>query len=263
MIGFIGCGNMAKAVIKGLLDHKISSADNLIASAATDLTRRYITDELGIELAKDNPEVVLRSNIVFLAVKPQVLPSVIREIKGLDLSGKTFVSMAPGKSFDWFNDTFGKPVALIRTAPNTPLKVSAGMTSLCANALTAPDRLDVVRNIFDCLGRTAVMDEKLLDVALAVSGSSPAFVYIFIEALADGAVAEGMPRAQAYELAAQSVLGSGKMVIECGKVPAQLKDEVTSPGGTTIEGINILEAEGFRGIVMDAVRECVAKSREL
>ena len=263
MIGFIGCGNMARAIIQGMIGNKITKAEGIIASAATDSTRDFIVQKLGINAAKTNTEVVEKSDIIFFGIKPQVMERVIEEIKELDLSGKTFVSMAPGKSFEWFKEKFGKSISLVRTAPNTPLMCAAGMTSICANALTPPDKLDYIKNVFGSLGRTAAVEEKLLDVALAVSGSSPAFVFMFIEALADGAVAEGMPRALAYELASQAVLGSGKLAVESGKIPAQLKDEVTSPAGTTIEGINILEEDGFRGAVIDAVRASIQKAKNV
>lgn len=263
MIGFIGCGNMARAIIQGMINNKITKAEKIIASAASDSTRQYMTGTLKINAAKDNAEVVQNADIIFFGIKPQVMEKVIAEVRDLDLNGKTFVSMAPGKTFDWFTGQFGKSVSVIRTAPNTALMCAAGMTSICANALTSPDKLDYVNNVFSSLGRTAMVEEKLLDIALSVSGSSPAFVYMFIEALADGAVAEGMPRSLAYELAAQAVLGSGKLVIESGKLPAQLKDEVASPAGTTIEGINVLEEEGFRGAVMDAVRACIDKAKNL
>lgn len=263
MIGFIGCGNMARAIIRGLTENQYTDKQNIIASAASKDTARYIEETLKITAAASNSEVVEKSDIIFFAVKPQVLEKVIKEIRELDLAGKTFVSMSPGKSIAWFEEQFQKAVAVIRTAPNTPLMCGEGMTSVCANALTPPDKLVQVKEIFEKMGRTAMVDEKLLDVAMALSGSSPAFVFMFIEALADGAVAEGMPRALAYELAAQAVTGSGRMVLSSSKLPAQLKDEVASPAGTTIEGIHVLEDGAFRASVMGAVRECVAKSREM
>lgn len=263
MIGFIGCGNMARAIIKGLMQDKHTSGKNIIASAASQETLKYIEKTLKITAAASNSEVVSKADIIFLAVKPQMLEKVIAEIKEADLDGKTFVSMSPGKTIAWLEEQFEKPVAIIRTAPNTPLMCGEGMTSMCRNGLTVSAKFDQVKEIFDHMGRTAVVEEKLLDVAMSLSGSSPAFVFMFIEALADGAVAEGMPRAMAYELAAQAVKGSGEMVLSGGKLPAGLKDDVASPAGTTIEGIQVLEDAGFRSAVMSAVRECVAKSKQL
>ncbi len=263
MIGFIGCGNMARAIINGLVGNSYTKKENLVASAATETTKDYIVNTLGIGCASSNAEVVEKSDLIFLAVKPQKLESVIEEIRSLDLNGKTFVSMSPGKTLSWFREQFQKAVAVIRTAPNTPLLCGEGMTSICASPLVSPARVDEVREIFGSMGRTALMEEKLMDNAMALSGSSPAFVFMFIEALADGAVAEGMPRSLAYELAAQAVVGSGKMVLTSGKHPGQLKDEVASPAGTTIEGIGVLEEAAFRSAVAEAVRECIARSREL
>lgn len=263
MTGFIGCGNMARAIINGIAEKRLVSRENMIASAVSELTQKYITEELGINLAADNREVVEKSDIIIFAVKPQVLGKVISEIRDIDRSGKTFVSMSPGKTFDWFTEQFRGTAAVIRTAPNTALSIGEGVTAICANALTPPDRLDTVTEMFSCLGITVPAEEKLLDVALALGGSSPAFAYMFIEALADGAVAEGMPRAMAYRIAAQAVAGSGKMVLKSAKTPAMLKDEVASPGGTTIEGINTLEDHAFRAAAMNAVRECIRKANEM
>lgn len=263
MIGFIGCGNMGRAIINGMLKNGYCGKTCIIASAASAATSEYIERTLCITAASSNAEVVEKADIIFFAVKPQMLSHVIEEIKNLELEGKTFVSMSPGKTISWFQKEFGKPVALVRTAPNTPLMCAEGMTCLCANDLTAKESLEQVRNIFDGAGRTALIEEKLMDTAMALGGSTPAYVYMFIEALADGAVAEGMPRPLAYEIAAQTVMGSAKMVLCSGKHPGALKDEVTSPAGTTIEGLNVLEDAGFRSAVMGAIRECVDKSRRM
>ncbi len=263
MIGFIGCGNMAKAIITGMINSGFAGREDIIASAASENTKTYIKETLKINAAGCNMEVVEKSDIVIFGIKPQMMEKVIAEIRDADTEGKVFVSLAPGKTFKWFNEQFRKEVALVRTAPNTPAMVGEGMTSITAGENVPADKADEVVRIFECLGRTAKVDEKLIDVASAVSGASPAFVFMFIEALADGAVAEGMPRKLAYELASQAVLGSGKMAVCSGKIPAQLKDEVTSPGGTTIEGINVLEDMGLRAAIMDAVRASVAKSRQI
>lgn len=263
MIGFIGCGNMARAIINGMIDNKLVGRAHLIASAASEGTKEYIANELQINLAADNREVAERSDLIFLAVKPQILNKVIAEIKEVDRTGKTFVAMSPGKTFDWFRDAFGGPLALIRTAPNTALSVGEGMTALCANELTPQDKLDMVTEIFSCLGLAVSVEEKQLEIALALGGSTPAFACMFIESLADGAVAEGMPRALAYKIAAQAVAGTGKMMLKTGKHPGALKDQVTSPGGTTIEGINALEDSAFRSAAMNAVRAAIQKGEEL
>lgn len=263
MIGFIGCGNMGRAIINGILENKLAGRDNIIASAVSELTRKYIAEDLRICLAQSNREVVEKADTIFFAVKPQMLQKVIAEIKDADRTGKTFVSMSPGKSFDWFAEQFGGPLAMIRTAPNTALSAGEGITAVCGNSLTPPDRLDKVTEIFSGLGTAVTVEEKMLDIALALGGSTPAFACMFIEALADGAVAEGMPRALAYTIAAQAVAGSGKMVLKTGKNPAMLKDEVASPGGTTIEGINVLEDSAFRAAAMNAIRACIKKAEAM
>ena len=263
MIGFIGCGNMGRAIINGMMKNGFVKGKDIIASAASAATAEYIDKTLGITAASSNAEVVEKSDIIFLAVKPQMLSHVITEIRDLNLQGKTFVSMSPGKSLAWFRGEFKKDIALVRTAPNTPLMCGEGMTCLCANELTKEEDLEQIRGIFEASGRTALIPEKLMDTAMALGGSTPAYVYMFIEALADGAVAEGMPRPLAYEIAAQTVMGSAKMVLTSGKHPGALKDEVTSPAGTTIEGLNVLEDAGFRSAVMGAIRECVDKSRRM
>ena len=147
--------------------------------------------------------------------------------------------------------------------PNTPAMVGEGITGVCPNELVSEEEIQQVLTLLRSFGRADVVTEPILDIVGSVSGSSPAFVFLFIEALADGAVAEGMPRKQAYEFAAQAVLGSAKMVLETGKHPGELKDMVCSPAGTTIEGINVLEKEGMRSAVMDAVRACIAKTKKL
>ncbi len=263
MIGFMGCGNMAKAIISGILLKGIASPDEIIAYAPSESTKHIIKEELKINLASCNKEVAKESDIIIFGIKPQMMDGVIAEIKDCDLNNKVIVSLAPGKTFEWFYEKFEKKVKIVRTAPNTPATVLEGMTSLTKGDNVSDEEFDLVRQIFNSFGKTAEVPEKLLDVALALSGASPAFVFMFIEALADGAVAEGMPRKTAYTLAAQAVLGSAKMVLETDKLPAMLKDEVASPAGTTIEGINTLEDKGFRAAVMDAVRACVEKSKKV
>ncbi|MCC6094909.1 MAG: pyrroline-5-carboxylate reductase, partial [Eubacterium sp.] len=159
--------------------------------------------------------------------------------------------------------TFGKEVKLVRTMPNTPALVGEGMTALSPNERVTEDDLAVVEEIFQSFGRYAVVPEPMIDVVTGVSGSSPAYAFLFIEALADAAVHEGMPRGQAYTFAAQTLLGSAKMVLETGKHPGALKDMVCSPGGTTIEAVRVLEEKGFRSAVMDATIACIRKARDL
>ena len=169
-------------------------------------------------------------------------------------------SVAAGQSIALIESLFGKPVQVVRAMPNTPALVREGMTALCANNLVSEESFAWVQALFATCGRVEVIPESLMGAAGTVSGASPAWVYMLIEAMADGAVRDGMPRAQAYKFAAQAVQGAAKMVLESGLHPGELKDQVTSPGGTTIEAVRVLEERGFRGAVIDAMGACTAKN---
>lgn len=260
-LGFIGAGNMGKAMIKGIISAGILTADKIIASDtfASSLTE---LKQLGVQTTQDNCAAA-QAEFVVLSVKPQIYEKVIREIASAIKPETVIITIAPGWTLEKLSRTFNKKVKIIRCMPNTPAMVSAGMTALCPDELVSDKETAYLAELFSGFGQCEVIPEKLMDVAGAVSGSSPAFVYMFIEALADGAVADGMPRDQAYKFASQSVLGSAKMVLESGLHPGKLKDMVCSPGGTTIEGIQALEHGALRGTVIQAVRTCIAKSRQL
>ncbi len=262
-IGFIGCGNMATAIIKGIIRKQIIDAENIIASAKTKATLDRVQKELGVKVSTDNLEVTENSDILVLAVKPQYYPEVIAQIKDVVRKEQIVISIAPGKTLDWLQEQFGGVVRLVRTMPNTPALVGEGMTGVCRNQYVTDEDYATVLQILGSFGEVETIPENLMDVCVSVSGSSPAYIYILIEAMADGAVADGMPRAQAYKFAAQSVLGSAKMVLETGKHPGELKDQVCSPGGTTIEAVRVLEEKGFRSSVIEAMKACVRKARGL
>lgn len=262
-IGFIGCGNMATAIIKGIIRKQIIDAENIIASAKTKATLDRVQKELGVKVSTDNLEVTENSDILVLAVKPQYYPEVIAQIKDVVRKEQIVISIAPGKTLDWLQEQFGGGVRLVRTMPNTPALVGEGMTGVCRNEYVTDEDYATVLQILGSFGEVETIPENLMDVCVSVSGSSPAYIYILIEAMADGAVADGMPRAQAYKFAAQSVLGSAKMVLETGKHPGELKDQVCSPGGTTIEAVRVLEEKGFRSSVIEAMKACVRKARGL
>lgn len=262
-IGFIGCGNMAGAMISGILRKNLVPAENLMASAKSEETVRRAADQFSIAATRDNTRVADFSDVLVLAVKPVYMEEVIREIAEHITGNTIVVTLAPGKTLSWLGQTFGKEVKLVRTMPNTPALVGEGMTALSPNERVTEDDLAVVEEIFQSFGRYAVVPEPMIDVVTGVSGSSPAYAFLFIEALADAAVHEGMPRGQAYTFAAQTLLGSAKMVLETGKHPGALKDMVCSPGGTTIEAVRVLEEKGFRSAVMDATIACIRKARDL
>lgn len=261
-IGFIGCGNMATAMIGGIIVKQLVPASDLMASAKTEKTKAKIQTELGIQ-AGDNKTVAAASDILVLAVKPIYMEEVIKEIRE-DVRPETIVvTLAPGKTISWLEEMFAADVKLVRTMPNTPALVGEGMSALCPNTKVTAEDLQQVITVFESFGKAEVVSEPMIDVVVGVSGSSPAYVFMFIEAMADAAVADGMPRAQAYAFAAQSVLGSAKMVLETGKHPGELKDMVCSPGGTTIEAVRVLEEKGLRSAVFEAQKACVKKARGL
>lgn len=260
-IGFIGAGNMAKAMIKGIISSAVLKPAEIIASNPS-LPALENLKNAGVQTTTDN-QAAAAAPYVVLSVKPQIYEKVIREIAPVVKPETVIITIAPGWTLEKLSQTFNKNTKIIRCMPNTPATVSAGMTALSPNELVSADETAFVAQLFSGFGKCEVIPEKLMDVAGAVSGSSPAFVCMFIEALADGAVAEGMPREQAYKFAAQAVMGSAKMVLESGAHPGELKDMVCSPGGTTIEGVRILEQNSFRGSVMQTIRACVAKSKLL
>ena len=260
-IGFIGSGNMGGAIMRGILASGKCTKDEMMASDALSEALAAKEAELGILTSTSNQVVASFADILFLAVKPQYYQEVIGEIKELVSLEKIVVTIAPGKALAWLESQFGRPVKIIRTMPNTPAMVMEGMVGMCPNGNVLPEDIALVRDICSGFGKTEIVAENLMDVVTAVSGSSPAYVFMFIEAMADAAVADGMPRLQAYKFAAQAVLGSAKMVLETGKHPGELKDMVCSPGGTTIEAVRVLEEKGLRSAVFEAMKACVNKSR--
>lgn len=262
-IGFIGCGNMGSAMIGGILKNGVFEKNEIIVSNLTEEGSRRSREKLGVVTTLDNCEVVKNANIVILAVKPQFYEEVIGEIKNFLTPQHMIVGIAPGKTLAWLEEKCEQPLKVVRLMPNTPAQVGAGMTGACVNDRVTEEDLDQILAITNSFGRTEVVPERLMDAVSAVSGCSPAYVFMFIEAMADAAVADGMPRAQAYKFAAQAVLGSAKMVLETGKHPGELKDAVCSPGGTTIEAVATLEKAGLRNAVIEAQRACVQKSRDM
>ena len=263
-IGFIGLGNMASAMIGGMLQKGVAVPEDIIGSAKTEKTLNKATEHYDIHVTLDNTEVAGSSDILFLAVKPIFFPEVIEQIKDVVNEKQLIVSIAAGRNLAYLYEAFGrKDLKIIRCMPNTPALVLEGCTGVCAGENVTKEEMDKVLTLLQAFGIASVVPERLMDVVVGVSGSSPAYVFMFIEAMADEAVAAGMPRAQAYQFAAQSVLGSAKMVLETGKHPGELKDMVCSPGGTTIQAVKVLEEKGMRAAVMDAMEACIEKSRKM
>ncbi len=262
-IGFIGLGNMARAIIGGMLEQGIVSAQDICGSAKTRKTLDAVHREYGIEVNSSNAAVAAQSQTLVLAVKPQFLEEVIREIRDAVRPDTLIISIAAGKSLNWLEEAFGGKRKLVRCMPNTPALVGEGCTGVCVNGAVSEEETRYSLSLMESFGKASLVEERLMDAVGAVSGSSPAYVFMFIEAMADAGVAAGMPRAQALAFASQAVYGSARLVLETGKHPGELKDMVCSPGGTTIEGVRVLEEAGFRGAVMDALLAAVEKSRKL
>lgn len=262
-IGFIGLGNMAKAIIAGILKKEIVSAKDIVGSAKTAATCKAVEDAYGIATETSNKAVAEKADILFLAVKPQFFPEVIEEIKESVKPETVIISIAAGKTIAYIEEAFAKTIKLVRTMPNTPAMVGEGCTGMCCNEALTEAEKEKAKELLESFGSVVELPERLMDTFSAIAGCSPAYVFMFIEAMADAAVCGGMPRKQAIEVAEQAVLGSAKLARETGKHPAELKDMVCSPAGTTIEGVKILEENGFRGTVMDALQGCIDKSKKL
>lgn len=263
-IGFIGLGNMATAIIGGILQKNVAAPQDIIGADLTEAAVEKAKAKFGMEATSSNVDVAKAADILFLAVKPIFMEDVITEIKDVVKPETLVVSIAAGKNIAFLEKAFDKKsVKIVRCMPNTPALVLEGCTGVCANENVTEAELEQVLSLLRSFGVASVVPERLMDVVVGVSGSSPAYVFMFIEAMADEAVAEGMPRKQAYEFAAQSVLGSAKMVLETGMHPGELKDMVCSPGGTTIQAVKVLEEKGMRAAVMDAMEDCIEKSRKL
>lgn len=262
-LGFIGCGNMASAMISGILKNGICAPQEITVSAKTQATLDKAKAEYGVATAAANADVVKMADVVVLAVKPQFYAEVIAEIKDAVKPAQMIITIAPGKTLAWLAEQFGQKLPIVRTMPNTPAMVGEGITAACPNEAVTDENLACALKILESCGKAEVIPERLMDAVVAVSGSSPAYVFLFIEAMADAAVADGMPRRQAYTFAAQAVLGSAKMVLETGKHPGELKDMVCSPAGTTIEAVRVLEEKGFRASVMDAMKACSDKAKSV
>lgn len=254
---------MASAMISGMLKKGLYKKDEIIVSNLTEEGSKRSREKLGVVTTLDNHEVVKNTKLVFLAVKPQFYEEVLNEVKGELTPEHTVVGIAPGKTLAWLEEKCGQPLKVVRMMPNTPAQVGEGMTGVCANEKVLAEELTQICEITDSFGRTEVVPERLMDAVSAVSGCSPAYVFMFIEAMADAAVAQGMPRKQAYQFAAQALLGSAKMVLETGMHPGELKDMVCSPAGSTIEGVRILEQKGFRSAVFEALNGAAEKGKKM
>lgn len=247
----------------GIIRRGIIAPEEIIGSDISEAGRERARKEHGIQVTADNRRAAKESEVLILSVKPQFYAETIAEIRDCIREEQLIITIAPGKTLAWLEEQFQKPVKIVRTMPNTPALVGEGMTAACPNRYVTDEEKDYALELLGAFGRVEIVPERLIDAVVAVSGSSPAYVFMFIEAMADAAVSEGMPRLQAYQFAAQAVYGSAKMVMETGKHPGELKDMVCSPAGTTIEAVRVLEERGFRSAVIEAMKACADISRNL
>jgi pyrroline-5-carboxylate reductase len=262
-IGFLGAGNMGEALLKGLLRTGLVPPSSIFATDALRERLKQIEKLYRIEALSDNTTLVKQSDVVILAVKPQVLPDVLEEIGPAVTAKKLLISIAAGVPTASLRARLPKGARLIRVMPNTPALVLEGATAVARASGLEPGDLETAEEIFAAVGKVVVLEEKLMDAVTGLSGSGPAYVALVIEALADGGVKMGLDRLTAMSLATQTVLGAAKLLLETGIHPGQLKDMVSSPGGTTIAGVSALEEGGLRRALINAVERATLRSREL
>lgn len=262
-IGFIGAGNMGSAIIGGLVQKSIVSANHIYAVNSHQDKTVAVAKKFGINAAKSIKELVQVSDIVVIGVKPKVVSTVLAEALPFITKDTVIVSVAAGVTLESLESVVGSDKKIVRIMPNLPSLVGEGVSSITPNAKIEKEDLDNIKTMFNSLGKAEVVSEDLIHAVVGVSGSAPAYVFMFIEALADSAVQGGMPREQAYTFAAQAVLGSAKMVLETGINPGALKDMICSPAGTTIEAVCELEKRGFRSAVIEGAKAAMLKSQQM
>ncbi|HUG89721.1 MAG TPA: pyrroline-5-carboxylate reductase [Planctomycetaceae bacterium] len=262
-VGFIGAGRMATALARGLVTSGFAGADSIVACDVDPDARRRFADGTGAESVASPDDVWSRSDVVILAVKPQQMRDVLADAKPHHAPRHLVVSIAAGVPLEAMTAALGPDARLVRVMPNTPCLVGAGAAAFALGGSATADDGELVARLFSTVGIAVPLPEKLLDAVTGLSGSGPAFVYEMIEALSDGGVRVGLPRDVAVQLAAQTVLGAARMVLETGEHPAVLKDAVASPAGTTIAGLHVLEQGGLRGLLMNAVLAATERSAEL
>jgi pyrroline-5-carboxylate reductase len=261
-IGFIGGGNMAEAIIKGLLSGGVPIA-SLAVAEPSQARAALLTERYGIRICTDNAALCQASDTVILAVKPQMCGAALKGISDAFPDAKLVISVMAGIKSSAVEAMLGSGTRVVRVMPNTPALVLAGASALARGAFATDEDLALTRKIFDLVGTTCLVEEKLLDAVTGLSGSGPAYVLTFIEAMSDAGVKHGLSREVATALAAQTVYGTAKLLLETHEHPAVLRGNVTSPGGTTIAGMHSLERDGFRAATMNAVEAGVLKSKEL
>ncbi|MGV7229885.1 MAG: pyrroline-5-carboxylate reductase [Nitrospirales bacterium] len=262
-IAFLGAGNMAEALVAGIGKAKLSAPEFLLATDISPSRLELLKDRYHIQVGAQNLDAVLWADVIILCVKPQVVHKVLTEIQTSLSEKQLVISLAAGVPIKGIQEKIGQTIPLVRAMPNTPAVIQEGVTALAGCKGLSLEQLKVAQGLFESVGKVVVVDESLMDAVTGLSGSGPAYVYLAIEALIDGGVRVGLPRNIAHILAVQTVLGAAKMVRETGEHPALLKDRVTSPGGTTIAGLQRLEEGGLRATLIEAVEAATHRSSEL
>jgi len=264
VIGFIGAGKMGTAILKGVVKSGIIKKDNICIYDIDKSKSEQLAKETGVAVLNGNDEVIRKADLIILAVVPGIIKQVLEPVKSLFNNNKILVSIAAGVPISTYMQILGNNAKVVRAMPNRAALVSQSMTLISyKDELFNDEDISFVKSLFETIGRVEVLDEKLMDAVVALTSSSPAYVFMMIEAMADAAVLHGIPRKSAYTMAAQAVLGSAKMLLETGMHPAQLKDEICTPGGTTIEAVKSLEKNGFRYAIMEAMDKCTQRAQEI
>ena len=263
-IAIVGAGNIGRAIIGGLLKGHDVDAEQIRASRRNERALDKLADQFpGIRTTTSNPEAVKDASVVVLAVKPQMALHVITEIREIVSDETLVISVLAGVTTQSLQENFGRDLQVVRTMPNTPAMVDEGATAICSGDHAGEEAISVARAMFEAVGTVEIVPEYLMDAITGLSGSGPAYIYMVIEALTDAGVKQGIPRPTAARLSAQTVFGAAKLVIDTEKHPAILRDEVTTPGGTTISAIAELESHGLRTMLINAVATATARSKEL
>ena len=262
-LGIIGAGNMASAIVKGIIKSKIYDKSEIIISDINEIQRKKIEDDFGIKTTANNEELAQKSDVIIFAVKPQYFLSSIENIDKQNLNNKLIISIMAGISIEKISKALMGDVQVVRIMPNTPALVNEAMSVICFAENVSDENKKLVVEIFDSIGKSKISEESKIDAVTAISGSSPAYVFMMIEAMADAGVLLGLSRDDAYFLASQTIMGSAKLFLETNIHPAKLKDMVCSPGGTTIEAVRVLEQKGFRSALIEAMIACDKKSKDM
>jgi len=262
-LAFVGAGQMAEALAKGFIAKGIVRSEQVHAYDISEARRELFANVLKVNVHESNDSAVKAAQVVLLAVKPQYLTSTMQTVKPENWEGKLVVSIAAGVTIATLKSVLPASSKVVRIMPNTPCLVGESASAIAVSKEVTPEEQDIVKSLFDTVGVTISVDETYLDAVTGLSGSGPAYVFLTIEALSDGGVRAGLPRQVATKLAAQTVMGAAKMVLETGRHPGELKDMVTSPAGTTIAGVHALEDHGIRAAFIDAVHKATMRSKEL